>query len=297
MTSPDGTLWRVEPTTFFRPIKFESLKAAVVTTGSASGGDVMLGVLDSDQLWVGPSEWQRWEFPNGAPTSLAAAGGVLWMTSGSQLLRFDGATWNEVEPPTKQTGDVDGLFAHDGGVWVVRGGSACHVAASPMVRVDGVRPFSRSKELDHLFSVASSDDAAVLSATLDGEALSLTVDPDTGATRGKARLDEVGWHELVVEAGATTRSVLIKRLPEQERSWSADIKPIFEQHCAECHTSGNAPGGPPLATYEAWTSSAKQIQARVVGANNMPPAANRGPDWSDAQVEIIAQWIAGGMAP
>jgi mono/diheme cytochrome c family protein len=297
MTSPDGTLWRVEPTTFFRPIKFEALKAAAVTTGPALGRDVLLGVLDADQLWVGPEDWQRWEFGNGTPESLAAAGGALWTMSGSQLLRFDGVTWTEVEPPSKQTGAVTGLFAHDGGVWVARGGSACHVASSPLVRVEGLRPFSRSKELDHLFSIVSSEDGASLSATLDGEALSLTVDPETGATKGKARLDLVGWHELVVDAGSTSRSLLVKRLPEQERSWAADIKPIFDKHCADCHTSGNAPGGPPLATYQAWTGAAKQIQARVVGANNMPPAANRGPDWSDAQVEIIAQWLAGGMAP
>jgi len=292
MTSTDGTLWRLEPTSYYRPIKFQSLKAAAVTTG-ASG--VMLAAIDGEDLWVGPGAWQRWTFEGGAPSHLTAAGGFFWMTSGSQLLRFDGETWTAVAPP--ESGSIEALFADEAGVWLARKGSACHVATGTLLRIDGIRPFSRSKELDHPFSLSSNDASATLSASVDGKELSLSVDPDTGLTTGSARLDQAGWHEIVARAGATERSVWLKRLPDQTRSWATDIEPIFQAHCADCHTTGADPGGPALTTYEAWTSRAKQIQERVIDAQNMPPAANRGPGWGNAQVEIIAQWLAGGMAP
>jgi mono/diheme cytochrome c family protein len=297
MTSTDGTLWRVEPSAVFRPIKFESLKAAAVTTGPALNRDVMLGVLDGEELWVGPDAWQRWTFPNGAPAHLTAAGGFLWLTSGAAVLRFDGVAWTEVQLSSAPSGAAEGLFAYDGGVWISQSGSVCHVSATPSVRVTGIRPFLRSKELDHGFSLAASDAGEALTATLDGEALALSVDAATGVTTGSARLDQPGWHQLTATAGTATRSIWLKRLPDAERSWATDIEPIFQKHCADCHTTGQAPGGPVLASYEAWTARAKQLQARVVDAKNMPPAANRSPDWSDAEVQIIAEWLAGGMAP
>ena len=295
MTSPDGTLWRVEPTTYYRPVQFPALKAAAVTT--AADKSALLAAIDGEELWVGPETWQRWQFPNGAPGQLSAAGGMVWVTSGSQLLGYDGESWSEMQRLDGEDGEVASLHAHDGGLWVEHGSSVCHLTGAPMVHVAGVRPYLRTKELDHAFSITASDEAATVTASLDGEPLTLTIDPETGASTGSLRLDSAGWHQLVAAAGAAERRVWLKRLPDAERSWDSDIRPIFESNCAGCHTTGQEPGGPALASYQDWVAHAKQIQQRVVDAKTMPPAANKGPDWGDDDVQVIAQWLAGGMAP
>ncbi len=212
MTAADGSLWRVEPTLVSRPIKFESMKAAAVTTGPALGRDVMLGVIDGEELWVGPDAWQRWTFPNGAPAHLTAAGGFLWLTSGAAVLRFDGVTWTEVQLASAPNGSAEGLFAYDGGVWIAQNGSVCHVSATPTVRVTGIRPFLRSKDLDYGFSLAASDAGETLTATLDGEPLALSVDASTGVTTGSARLDQPGWHEITATAGSASPQHLAQAL-------------------------------------------------------------------------------------
>ncbi|MEZ4441883.1 MAG: hypothetical protein R3B72_22475 [Polyangiaceae bacterium] len=300
LTSPDGTLWRVEPATVYRPVKFEALKAAAVTSTTVPGSDVLLGVVDGDQLWVGPDEWQLWSFPDGAPQHLTAAQGQLLAISGSRLLRYDGATWTELALPSEiDVASVEAIAPHDGGAWLLSGGELCHVATGPLVQVEGLRPYQRSKELDFDFQLASDDPSATLAASIDGEVIDLTLDDETQRMAGNARLDEVGWHEIVLEAGATKRSLFVKRLPEEERSWVTDIQPIYEAHCAgaDCHVEGGSSTAPDLSTYETWTTLSDQIRLRVVNAKTMPPAANQGPDWGDEQVTIIAQWLEGGMAP
>ena len=82
-----------------------------------------------------------------------------------------------------------------------------------MFRIAGLRPFSRSKELDYSFSVTSSDGSASVSASLDGKPLLLTPDSASNALTGDLRLNEVGWHELVIESDGASRTVLMKRLP------------------------------------------------------------------------------------
>jgi hypothetical protein len=269
----------------------------VITASPSAESQVLIGVVDGEKLWVGPDTWQPWIFASGSPSSLSAAGGALWLHAQRKLLRFDGS-WAEVRLPADATGSIRRALAHDGGVWVETDDSVCHVGAGAMVRVDGIRPFSRSKELDYDFFLSASDPEASLSASMDGETLLLSVDETTGLSKGKVRLDNVGWHELIITAGSAERRVPVKRLPEQERGWKADIEPIYQTHCSgsDCHSSSTTPA-PKLDSYEAWLALAKKIEGRVVDARTMPPASSRGPDWSEAQVETIAQWLAGGMAP
>ncbi|MCA9625568.1 MAG: cytochrome c, partial [Myxococcales bacterium] len=294
MTSPDGTLWRVEPASVYRPVRFEGYRSAAIT--SASGSEVMIGVLAEDRLWAGASEWQPYTFDRGTPELVSAAGGALWTVVDDHLLRFDGTTWNEIGLPDGASG-IDGVEAHAGGAWLTAGDQVCHVALGPMLRVTGIRPYLRSKELDYTFTVASDDAGATISASLDGE--SLTLSDDGVSVTGKARLDEVGWHELVVAAGETERSIFVKRIPEEIRSWAEDVEPIYQANCtgSDCHVAGGSATAPDLSTYETWTALAAKIRTRVVVAKTMPPTANQGPDWGEEQVAIIAQWLEGGMAP
>ena len=300
MTSPDGTLWQVEPAQVFRPVRFERLVGGAATTrkaGESSLPATMLAMLETDQLWVGPEPWELWTFPGGAPSEIHASGGALWMVSGGQLLRYDGVAWNEV---AHELGAIQAMAPHPGGIWLEGTTDVCHVATETMLRVQGIRPHTRSKELDYPFEVLASDPGASVVATLDGEEIALTADPDTGWLEGKARLDDVGWHELVLTAGEVDRSIVVKRLPDVVRTWAEDVEPIYAANCAggDCHApGGSANGAPDLSTYEAWTSLADEIRLRVVDAQTMPPVSNQGPDWGDEQIAIIAQWLEGGMLP
>jgi hypothetical protein len=250
--------------------------------------------------WVGPEAWQPWLFPRRAPDLLAASGGFVWMMSGDQLLRFDGETFNEV--PHELNAQPEVMIAYAGGVWLVNGGRACHHAVAPQIRVEGIRPYARSPELLYSFSVVTPDPSATVSADVNGEPVDLTWDDELAAHTGQARLDYAGWHELNIAASALgvdgTRSLLVKRLPETSRSWEVDILPIYEDNCtaADCHQAG-ATAQPDLSTYEAWLSWADDIRTRVVEAQSMPPPASRGPDWGDDKVQIIAEWLEGGMNP
>lgn len=303
MTSPDGTLWQVEPAQVFRPVRFESLVDGAATTRSGAAlpmtmlPTTMLAMLETDQLWVGPEPWELWTFPGGAPSEVHASGGALWMVSGGQLLRYDGSAWHQIG---HELGVIEAMAPHPGGIWLQGTTDVCHVATDTMLRVQGIRPHTRSKELDYPFEVRASEPGATVLASLDGEDVPLTADPDTGWLEGKARLDDVGWHELVLTAGGANRSIVVKRLPDVVRTWAEDVEPIYAANCAsaDCHQPGGSTNGAPdLSTYEAWTSLADEIRLRVVDAQTMPPASNQGPDWGDEQIAIVAQWLEGGMLP
>ena len=296
LASADGTLWKLTSTTVQRPVRFEKLGAAVVATRSKS--EVILGVVDGNHLRVGPKGWQPWRFKSGAPRNLSSGAGALWMTSATRILRFDGETWNELQLDTALTKPPTGLIAHANGLWLSTDTHLCHLRSGPMLRVSGVRPYIRSKELDWSFGVKVNGTTEKPTASLNGKDLPLTLDAGSGTYRGKARLGEAGWHELNFKAGATTRMFPIKRLPEVERSWKTDIKPIYEEHCtgSDCH-GGSVDKVPDLSQYDLWVSSAAQIKKRVVNAKNMPPASSRKSTWGGDDVQVIAQWLAGGMAP
>lgn len=293
MTSADGTLWQVEATEYALPVRFATLRHAAATHEH-------LAVLEADRLWLGPESWSAWIFPNGTPAALTASNGVFWMVSGEQLLRFDGETFFEIAHELEAP--IESVTAYAGGAWLVGGDTVCHQAVAPVVRVEGLRPYARSKELLYDFSVVTSAPGAELSAALNGEALELTWDEDLAAHTGRARLDHAGWHELVFSVSGeeeAERALLVKRLPEVSRSWEGDIQPIYEASCtgSACHRDESTAGAPDLSTFETWKALSDKIRTRVVNAATMPPPASRGPEWGDDKVQIIAEWLEGGMNP
>lgn len=291
LTAADGTLFRVEAAAYSRPVRFAGFVDAAATQG-------MLAVLESDKLWIGPESWQSWLFPGPVPAKLSASSGAIWMASGAQLLRFDGAQWVEVAHTMSEP--IEDVAAHAGGVWIAGATTVCHQATGPAVRVEGVRPFARSIELEYALSVRASDDSTDIVADVDGVPVALVLDAETGYWQGAARLDTIGWHTVNVSdsGGLAARSIPVKRIPEVSRSWAADVSPIYQASCSgnDCHREG-ATDRPDLGTYEAWKTNADAIRTRVVEARTMPPAANVGPDWGTDDIEIIQEWLEGGMLP
>ena len=289
LASESGVLYRVEPTQYTRPIQFDHPTAMAATNG-------LLAVLDAKQLWMGPDAWQPWIFEGALPTAISASGGSLWTMSGDALLRYDGKEWqryaHELEEP------VVAIGAHAGGVWLAGETAICHQMPGQALRVEGVRPNLRSTELEYEVRVRASDGDDSIVADVDGEEFALSVD-DTGEwLEGRARLDTVGWHTISFQAESANRAIVVKRTPEVERSWEADIQPIYAANCAtgDCHKAGGE-SPPDISTYELWISRAAEIRAQVITGKSMPPAANVGPDWGEDDIEIIDEWLEGGMLP
>jgi hypothetical protein len=289
----DGTLYRVEPSTFTTPIRFDGLVDLAATDG-------FVAALDASELWIGTSgdAWQPWTFSGDVPTSLSASAGVVWMVSGSQILRFDGSDWstiaNDVGEPIETVG------AHAGGAWLEGPSQICHASLGQSLRVEGVRPYLRSTELEYDVRVEASDGAMDLTAELDGAPVDLGPDAEPGWLVGHVRLESIGWHTLTVagDEPSSARSIPLKRAPETERSWATDIQPLYAANCAKsgCHIAGSS-DPPDLSSFDAWTKLAPEIQARVVEARTMPPASDVGPDWGDDDIQIVSEWIEGGMLP
>lgn len=287
LTGGDGTLWRVAPQAVTLPVRFEGFVAAVGTTDTVA-------VSEPDRLWIGPEAWQPWIFPeDAAPSPIAAAGGAVWAVADGVLYRYAEGDWASAP----LDGEPSTLLAHAAGVWTVAGGELCHHALGAPIQIEGLRPFTRSVELEYPLTIAAVDTPTV---ELDGEPVDVTAGELEGTYGALVRLTTVGWHEVVVEASGLRRTLWVKRNPEEVRSWAVDIAPIYEGSCtgAACHVAGgNANGAPDLGSYELWVAQAEAIRNRVVDAKTMPPIANQGADWGDEQVAIVAQWLEGGQQP
>jgi hypothetical protein len=249
--------------------------------------DAHVFALDATSLHVGPGTWQEWVFDGTVPEALTAAGGFVTMRVGDRLLRFDGESFAAIELEA----EFEHFLPHATGMWTTGGGEVCHHAFGPMLRLYGVRPHQRTK--DEFVNVGVETDASTTpTLELDGEPVAL-VDED-GALGAEVEL-AVGWHELVVRAGETTRATWIKRLPAIERSFETDVAPLYAKSCAAsgCHGDGSAA----LATADAWRDRADEIRKRVVEARTMPPPANVPAGWGDDDVQIVAEWLEGGMLP
>lgn len=287
LTGADGTLWRVGSDRVTFPIRFEDLRATAAT-------GTMVAAMDGNRLWVGPEPWQPWVFSAKSPTSLSAADGYLWMAAGDQVLRFDGETFVEVR---HDLAGIEHLEAHAGGAWIQAGADLCHLAPSALIRVRGIRPYARVLEDDVQFSVADVAGVAV-SATLDGEPVTVSPDPDQpGWSVVRGSLSSSGWHVFNVTVGDANRGLTVRRQPSTERSWEEDIRPLYETNCTGgmCHGGSNA-DLPALDTYEAWVDLADTIEIRVVEAQTMPPASSRRDDWPESE-QIVAEWLNGGRQP
>jgi mono/diheme cytochrome c family protein len=279
LSSSDDAVLELTATELRRHAEIEGLVDVAAT-------DAHVFALDATSLHVGPGTWQEWVFEGAAPESLQAAGGFVFMRTGEgRLLRFDGESFAAIEPE----GSLERFLPHATGLWSTGGGEVCHHAFGSLVRLHGVRPHQRVKS--EFVSVGVETDAgAAPTLELDGEPVALT--DDEGLLGAELELS-VGWHELVARAGETTRTTWIKRLPATERSFAADIAPLYTKSCASsgCHGDGSAD----LSTADAWRERADEIRKRVVEARTMPPPANVPAGWGEDDVQIVAEWLEGGM--
>ena len=118
-------------------------------------------------------------------------------------------------------------------------------------------------------------------------------------------IDELLADQVVCQPETRAIGCVIGRIKEVEASgtvtYNKDIAAIFNAHCVECHRSGEI--GPfTLDSYAAVLGWEDTI-LEVIDNNRMPPW-NANPEFghfqndprlSDSQVELIKQWIAGGM--
>jgi hypothetical protein len=300
LTAEDGTLWQLEETLVYRPIQFSSLQRTAVTRG-------MLAMLESDGLWIGTREepdapmegaasWQPWVFDGAMATEMSASAGKLWLTAGSQLLRFDGQSFVEITHPLKAAATA--VKAHAGGAWIASQTEVCHVATAAMLRVEGVRPYLRSTEAEHDLRVSVSDpDVTDIVVSFDGQPVVLSPGIEADELVANLSFDGFGWRDLVVSSDGLQRTVSIKRLPTTVRSWQSDIQPIYLANCTGSSCHGTSSELPALDTVEAWQSLAEVIRNRVVDSGTMPPPSAQGPDWGEDQVMVISEWLEGGMLP
>ena len=70
---------------------------------------------------------------------------------------------------------------------------------------------------------------------------------------------------------------------------------IFEASCAGSRCHGPTPGGGrvDLSTYDGWRTKASRIRERLL-RGEMPPS---GPRLDSATIDIVLDWIEGGMRP
>jgi hypothetical protein len=293
LTSEDGTLFEVDPAEYARPVRFAKL------VDSAATEDKVF-ILESDQLWVGPEKWQPWTFEGAMPKALTASNGKLWFVWGDRLVQTDGEDFVEITHGLG--GAIQKVAAHSNGAWVVGDTQICHQSVGPMIRMEGLHPNARDIEFDYAVRVRADVEGATLTAELDGTPVALTADADPLWSIAEFRLNEVGWHTLTLTAeaaGKTTKRIVdVKLIPETVRSWKVDVEPIYAANCANstCHKPG-APKAIDLGSYELWKENATDIRTRVVKGKTMPPPANKKPEWSETQIEVISQWLEGGMQP
>ncbi len=230
----------------------------------------------------------------GPVRAIAAAGSHLWVLAGDRLIRrrgTDDATWAE---PAGEFHSIVPFSA--GGVWLVGAERTCAVAEAP-VRVRGIRSGDRgtAERFDLLASTPAADEAVEL--RLNGQTIEpAAAEPDGLRFRGTLGF---GWNRLDLSWRGHERPVFLRRDPPVARSWEADIRPIYETHCAGsgCHVDGSATLAPNLDSRAAWVEFDQALRRRVVQRRDMPPPASREPSWGPELVRVIDEWLGGGMGP
>ena len=266
--------------------------------------DGQLLLLNDGRLRAESTDPHRWSFAFGRARLLGAAGAYGWLviddeaSASDTVARFDGTDFERLE--LAGVPNVDALYPYaSGGAWLTAGDQLCHVAPPTMLRIAGVRNGERTTASSVQLRAMASDGDASIQVSLDGFVLT----PDR-VQDGWLVYDasvSVGWHrfEVATSTGDLRRSVDFKRQPLQVRGFEADIRPIYEQHCsaANCHVVDSPSGAPDLSSYEAWRGRADRIRTRVVDRQDMPPAASRGPQWGQDLVDVINEWLNGGLRP
>ena len=297
MTAGDGTVWRVSTEGIVHAVKFDGLTDAAATGAT-------LAVLADGALWLGPESWSTWTFDAGSPTVLAASDDQVWIGLGGRVIRQLDGEFAEIVLPGDASDDVTDLVGHGGGVWISRGDELCHAAVGPQLRIADVHPYQRTPLKELAFVATTKDVGVTVTATVDGEALTLSPGANLGEVTGVVTFEGLGWHEVVLRAEnadgeSAERKLWLRHQVPDVVSFAADVAPIAQEHCggATCHGAMTTAGIPVLETLEAWVERADTIEKRVVELNNMPPVAVRADTWGSDEVETIAKWIEGGMLP
>lgn len=287
IVSGDVAFWSLTPASISNPALLEGGEQPALR------GDDLLALKDG-MLFIGPEPWANWAFEHGAARLLAAAGSYAWIVAGDRLLRFDGASFTDVASANA----IVALHPHaSGGLWFETADSICHVSPDPMLRVHGLRNGEERGRGELAFTAEATRSDLALTAKLDGVELA-----PSSAGNGSFSFSStisVGWHQLELATDHAVRALSVKRLPEIERSFETDIRPIYNANCtgSACHISESTSHAPDFSRYEVWLQHAAQVHERIVVKQDMPPIAARGPSWSEDQVAIINEWLNGGLKP
>lgn len=284
LTTAAGALWRItRDRAELRPGPVDEV-AIVPGVGAA--------VREADQLTLGPP-WRGVRFAAGPVAHVASGGERLWVVAGGATLVRIADGW----------AIVDGLPAAPrriwpdaaGGAWLEVGAEVCRASLAPAIRVDGLRPYEpRVAPLAQL-RVAPPADATAITVERDGVALATAPVVDGVAALPDVELGAGGWHALTIRAGTATRVVPYNLLQISDRSWAADIEPIFAASCAggRCHGPSPSGGRIDLSTYDGWRQKASRVRERLL-RGEMPPS---GPPLDSATIDVVIDWIEGGMRP
>lgn len=272
--------------------------------------------------------WRQFTLGAG-PRALKAAGRFAWLQAGDGLYRLDGnaGAWQRVEGLSASATLLGADAA--GSAWVRVGEQTLSVAPYAPIRLRGLfasqQVFDGQLVLQAAVPSAQRDDAGVVAAgalsalsyrldDLESHPVDLTVGvegegPSAGETffsLGGVNDSQVmnpvsfaalidGWHTLRVSATVDGQQrerqvhFLFAGAASAVISWEADVKPVFEKHCAACHVSGPAPTE--LKDYAEWKANAATIADRV-RTSSMPPGG-----MDPASISTIVRWANGGTLP
>jgi hypothetical protein len=303
LTTDEGALWEVRfgDNPFFREIG--STDNAQELAVDSEHGIIRL-FLGSLYRYTGA--WEHIPFDGGFVMHTDAAGGVVWASVREKIFRRDRfARWEEIEPDTTFE-FIDKILAYPaGGAWVVEDSRMCHFGHRESVVVNGVRPFERLDQEnppEQLTIMADPTASMSLSASIDGRIVPVTGVSGLWTLGGLGSIG-AGWHELTLSLsgplGPVQRTVPFRVDGEviiggnnPTIFYEADIKPIFDMHCAQCH----GPTGTQrfFGDYESFVVTA-QTALDLVKGREMPPPPLPGP--SQGEIGLIETWIQEGMAP
>ncbi len=85
----------------------------------------------------------------------------------------------------------------------------------------------------------------------------------------------------------------LTEVENQTITYDANVAPLIASRCFQCHNDPTANGAPSRSTwvnFDIVSANAARINARVANGS-MPPSGGL----AQAERDVIAQWIAGGM--
>lgn len=287
LTATTGELWRITR---------DDADVVAGTSVAVDGVAIVPGegaaVQIAGELTIGPP-WHDVRFELGAVAHVASGGDRLWAVAGGATFVRDAGVWAQVDglpgTPSKIWPDAAG------GAWFEVGAQVCRAALTPAIHVTGLAPYEqRVTPLAQLRVVPPAAETAV-TVERDGAVVATATVIDGVAAVSDVDLGAGGWHDLTIRAGTTARRLEYNLLDISDRSWVTDVQPVFTEFCGgtRCHGPTPSGGRVDLSTYEGWRMKASRIRERLL-RGEMPPS---GPRPDSATIDIIVDWIEGGMKP